>query len=40
LSAAFDVALSKLGLVDRTDPATLAIAKRASATPSGYAPSR
>jgi hypothetical protein len=27
LSAAFDVALSELGLVDRTDPATLAIAK-------------
>jgi hypothetical protein len=26
-SAAFDAALSKLGLIDRTDPATLAIAK-------------
>jgi hypothetical protein len=27
LSAAFEVALSKLGLVDRTDPATMAVAK-------------
>jgi hypothetical protein len=27
LSAAFEAALSKLGLVDRTDPATMAVAK-------------
>jgi hypothetical protein len=26
-SAAFEAALSKLGLVDRTDPATMAVAK-------------
>jgi hypothetical protein len=27
MSAAFEAALSKLGLVDRTDPATMAVAK-------------
>jgi hypothetical protein len=27
LSAAFEAALSRLGLVDRTDPATMAVAK-------------
>jgi len=27
LSAAFEAALSKLGLVDRTDPRTMAVAK-------------
>jgi hypothetical protein len=27
LSAAFEAALNKLGLIDRTDPATMAVAK-------------